>query len=442
MRYLCKPLGAVCSVLAALATLGCSADEMTRPHDPGSAAPTPRQLPTLLSNAPPLIIDFESVSQSNTWCVSGFSGLLSNQVFPEDVQFDLSWTAGVNRFTPGGCLNVTNEPSPVTTAFLLPGRSSGRIHIPPDAADQYAGKVGLWYSSDAALGLDVFFEDGTHESASFPPTEPIGTGLFGRWQEATYDGGGRKIRDLVVTGVGGRTVIDNLTITRLTSDGDGDGLPDGEDNCPAEPNTDQTDTDGDGLGAPCDIDDDQDGLSDSVDNCPLIGNPDQADWDHDHQGDFCDSDDDNDGTEDESDSCSINSPIDSNGDGIGDACKALPTYSFSGFRPPVDQPAVAVNKAKASSAIPVKFSLGGDKTLDIFNGGFPRPVPYACVAGAAVDAIETTVSASLSSLGYDAANDQYTYTWKTDKRWAGQCIRLHLGLKDGSDHYAEFQFIR
>ena len=36
------------------------------------------------------------------------------------------------------------------------------------------------------------------------------------------------------------------------SDGDGDGVPDGEDNCPATANPDQTDTDGDGIGDACD----------------------------------------------------------------------------------------------------------------------------------------------------------------------------------------------
>jgi penicillin-binding protein 1A len=37
-----------------------------------------------------------------------------------------------------------------------------------------------------------------------------------------------------------------------SSDSDGDGVPDGPDNCPAVPNPDQTDTDGDGVGDACD----------------------------------------------------------------------------------------------------------------------------------------------------------------------------------------------
>ena len=42
------------------------------------------------------------------------------------------------------------------------------------------------------------------------------------------------------------------------SDGDGDGVPDASDNCPATANTDQVDIpDGDGLGDACDPDDDK-----------------------------------------------------------------------------------------------------------------------------------------------------------------------------------------
>lgn len=88
-------------------------------------------------------------------------------------------------------------------------------------------------------------------------------------------------------------------------DPDRDGIGEGCDNCPADANADQTDTDGDGLGNACDPDDDNDGLDDDVDNCPLRSNPNQLDTDGDGMGDTCDVDDDNDGVDDARDNCPL-----------------------------------------------------------------------------------------------------------------------------------------
>jgi hypothetical protein len=57
-------------------------------------------------------------------------------------------------------------------------------------------------------------------------------------------------------------------------DGDGDGVCDADDNCPATANPNQEDADGDGVG-------------DSCDNCVDVANPDQADSDGDGIGDAC-----------------------------------------------------------------------------------------------------------------------------------------------------------
>jgi hypothetical protein len=50
---------------------------------------------------------------------------------------------------------------------------------------------------------------------------------------------------------------------------DGDGILNVDDNCPAEPNPDQLDTEGDGVGNICDDDDDNDGQPDATDPYPL-----------------------------------------------------------------------------------------------------------------------------------------------------------------------------
>jgi hypothetical protein len=63
--------------------------------------------------------------------------------------------------------------------------------------------------------------------------------------------------------------------------------------------------------------------------------------------------------------------------------------------------------------------LGGNLGLNIFALGYPKSQQITCDSGAPLDDIEQTVAASASSLAYDAASGQYTYTWKTDKSWAG-----------------------
>lgn len=67
-----------------------------------------------------------------------------------------------------------------------------------------------------------------------------------------------------------------LTDFSPAADGDNDGVPDGEDNCPFTPNPDQVDTDGDGVGDACD-------------NCSNIPNPDQTDTDGNGIGDACEN---------------------------------------------------------------------------------------------------------------------------------------------------------
>ncbi len=87
----------------------------------------------------------------------------------------------------------------------------------------------------------------------------------------------------------------------MAGDMDGDGIMDGDDNCPMIFNPIrpmdggmQGDADGDGIGDACDstafdsTDIDGDGVANDSDNCPNISNPDQADMDSDGIGDACD----------------------------------------------------------------------------------------------------------------------------------------------------------
>lgn len=84
------------------------------------------------------------------------------------------------------------------------------------------------------------------------------------------------------------------------SDADGDGIDDGDDNCPNVFNPirpidggNQPDADNDGTGDHCDptpVGDDIDGdtVANDIDNCPFDANTTQIDMDSDHKGDVCD----------------------------------------------------------------------------------------------------------------------------------------------------------
>jgi hypothetical protein len=74
------------------------------------------------------------------------------------------------------------------------------------------------------------------------------------------------------------------------------------------------------------------------------------------------------------------------------------------------------------------------------SAGVSRRYSITCDSGRPLDEIEQTVTAGTSSLSYDAATGQYTYTWKTEKSWAGSCRQLTLRLTDGTDHVALFTF--
>jgi hypothetical protein len=85
-------------------------------------------------------------------------------------------------------------------------------------------------------------------------------------------------------------------------DADGDGVADGQDNCPQTANEDQANSDSDRFGDACD-------------NCPSVGNPEQQDVDGDGVGNACDN-------------CTETAnPEQSNSDSdsIGDACDNCPT---------------------------------------------------------------------------------------------------------------------
>ena len=129
--------------------------------------------------------------------------------------------------------------------------------------------------------------------------------------------------------------------------------------------------------------------------------------------------------------------VDSAGHAVTVAHQYTVRYSFNGFSQPVDNPPV-VNSVNAGRAIPIKFSLGGDRGLGILDGA-PTSTRVSCSGSAPVDPVEQTTTSN-SGLSYDPVNRTYNYVWKTGATWAGQCRKLTVRLVDGTTHTALFSF--
>jgi hypothetical protein len=91
---------------------------------------------------------------------------------------------------------------------------------------------------------------------------------------------------------------------------------------------------------------------------------------------------------------------------------------------------------KAGDRVPLRFSLAGYAAADVVSEAFSAP--QACSAPGQADAGETAAG----TLAYNAARDRYTFTWQTDKRWAGTCRQVVLQLVDGTAHRANVRFMK
>ena len=120
-------------------------------------------------------------------------------------------------------------------------------------------------------------------------------------------------------------------------------------------------------------------------------------------------------------------------------------YKYSGFFQPIDNKDASgnyiLNKAKAGSTIPVKFSLGGDQGMSVLEAGSPSSAALGCSSSSSTDAIEEYTNAT-SGLKYDPVANQYIYNWKSKSDWAGSCRQLVVKLADGTTQRASFHFVK
>ena len=117
----------------------------------------------------------------------------------------------------------------------------------------------------------------------------------------------------------------------------------------------------------------------------------------------------------------------------------LVRWPSDGLEPPIDTDA-AFNVVKAGSTVPLKFSLKGDRGLEIVAPDPPPSTDIECDSDASPNRIDETAPESDNALSYDADADQYTYAWETDETWADTCRELTLSLTDGSISTARFKF--
>ena len=120
----------------------------------------------------------------------------------------------------------------------------------------------------------------------------------------------------------------------------------------------------------------------------------------------------------------------------GDLPYSVTSYSFTGFFSPINN-LPAMNNANAGSSVPIKFSLAGFRSFNLFAQGYPASQTMNCATGALSGPVQPTASDGFT---YDPLLDQYKYIWKTDRRWMGTCRKLIVRLRDGGEKRANFRF--
>jgi 6-phosphogluconolactonase (cycloisomerase 2 family) len=111
-------------------------------------------------------------------------------------------------------------------------------------------------------------------------------------------------------------------------------------------------------------------------------------------------------------------------------------YAFGGFMGPIQNGAVI----RAGATVPIIFSLGGRRGLDVLAEGSPASGAVNC--GASSAPASTEPAESDRGLRYNSTIGLYVFRWRTQRAWAGTCRAFVLTLSDGSVHQLTVKFRR
>ena len=117
---------------------------------------------------------------------------------------------------------------------------------------------------------------------------------------------------------------------------------------------------------------------------------------------------------------------------------------FTGFyKPLAAKPGKYVKvEADDDDDIKIRFSLGGDRGLNILSGS-PYSVRVNCADHRRIKLNKTTRRSRTESFGplkYEKSQNRYSIEWNILESWEDTCRMLHVGLSDGTDHTVVVKF--